>query len=94
MRATICSLSFAGTRVNLAGRIIPGPEGETQPFPAHIFHVAATESFVIDGMRAYNSLNPALRLANAEATVSWRIGNISAAVGALSPGPMYVEDGS
>lgn len=87
-------VSFAGTRVNLEGRLVPGPEGETRPFPAYVFHVAATESFVIDGMRAYNSFNPALRLADAEATVSWRIGNISAAAGALSPGPMYVEDGS
>jgi hypothetical protein len=51
--------SFAGTRVNLAGRLIPGPEGETRPFPAYVFQVA-----------------------------------VSAAVGALSEGPMYVEDGS
>jgi hypothetical protein len=86
-------VSFAGTRVNLAGRSIPGPEGETRPFPAYVFQVAATESLVIDGMHVYNSFNPALQLANAEPTGSWRIGNISAA-GSLSPGPMYVEDGS
>lgn len=75
--------SFGGIRVNLAGA-----PGEVRPVPQHIFEVGTTEGLVVDGMHVFNSLNPALRLADAQPRSSWRTADIHAG-NALAPGPMY-----
>lgn len=84
-----------GTRINLAGRTVPGPNGTTnRPYPSTVFKVTSVQNFTVDGMYCHNSWNASLTLADNTATVGYRVSGILSDSYDFATGPMYQGKGT
>jgi hypothetical protein len=85
---TVRNFTAIGTRVNLAGRNIPGPSGNTTAQPAAMFNLASVQSFTIEGLYMHNTYYAPMALASAAAS-GWRIGGVFTDSDDFATGPMY-----
>ncbi|HEY5668085.1 MAG TPA: hypothetical protein VIR03_02855 [Candidatus Saccharimonadales bacterium] len=64
---TVRTFVHIGTRINLAGRSVPGPSGAVTPFPASFLEVANTGYVATSSMYVHNTYNAAMVFASAAA---------------------------
>jgi hypothetical protein len=85
---TVRNFTAIGTRVNLGGRTVPGPSGNTTCQPAAMFNLASVQAFTIDGMYFHNTYYAPMVLASAAAS-SWRVSNVFIDSDDFATGVMY-----
>lgn len=89
------SFTAIGTRINLAGRTVPGPNGTTlAPFPASVFKLSSVQNFTIDGLYCHNSYNAGLTLTGGSVPSGYRVSGIYCDSYDFASGPLYQGKGS
>lgn len=70
------ALHLVATRINLAGRTVPGPSGNIQPTPSAFLNITSTQHVTIRSLYCHNTLVSTFRLLNARPGQGYDVGGV------------------